>query len=123
MGKPDAAAVKAHLDASLDGKLKPSYKSEPVPEDNSGPVTVIVGKNFDEIVLDETKNVLLEVYAPWCGHCKELEPIYNELGEAFANPTTSSLPRWTALRTRLRALPLRASPPSSSSPRAPSLAQ
>jgi len=84
-GKPDAAAVKAHLDASLDGKLKPSYKSEPVPEDNSGPVTVIVGKNFDEIVLDETKNVLLEVYAPWCGHCKKLEPIYNELGEAFAN--------------------------------------
>ena len=56
-----------------------------MPEDNSGPVTVIVGKNFDEIVLDETKNVLLEVYAPWCGHCKKLEPIYNELGEAFAN--------------------------------------
>jgi hypothetical protein len=31
-----------------------------------GDVLVVVGKNFEEIVLDETKDVLLEVYAPWC---------------------------------------------------------
>lgn len=83
-GAPNAEAVKKHLDASLSGELKPSFKSQPVPADNSGPVTVVVGKNFDEVVLDESKNVLLEVYAPWCGHCKKLDPIYTELGEAFA---------------------------------------
>lgn len=31
-----------------------------------GDVLVVVGKSFDEIVLDESKDVLLEVYAPWC---------------------------------------------------------
>lgn len=30
---------------------------------------------------DPTKDVLFEMYAPWCGHCKKLEPIYTELGE------------------------------------------
>ena len=31
-----------------------------------GDVVVVVGKNFEQVVMDETKDVLLEVYAPWC---------------------------------------------------------
>ena len=46
---------------------------------------VVVGETFDEIVNDETKDVLIEFYAPWCGHCKNLEPIYKELGEKVRN--------------------------------------
>lgn len=45
------------------------------------PLQVVVGKNFDEIVNDDSKDVLLEFYAPWCGHCKALAPKYDELGE------------------------------------------
>jgi len=69
----------------LDGSVQPEYKSAPIPDEpTDGGVTVVVGKNFDEIVKNAEKDVLLEVYAPWCGHCKSLEPIYKKLAKRFA---------------------------------------
>jgi len=65
------------------GKLRPHLKSEEVPEKNDEPVRVLVGKNFNEVVMDTTKDVLVEFYAPWCGHCKKLAPIYDELAAAL----------------------------------------
>ncbi|CAN1346443.1 Protein disulfide isomerase-like 1-4 [Linum perenne] len=65
----------------IDDSLKPFYKSDPIPETNDGDVKIVVGDNFDDIVLDESKDVLLEIYAPWCGHCQSLEPIYNKLAK------------------------------------------
>jgi len=67
-----------------EGKLKAYIKSEPVPESNDGPVKVVVGETFDQIVNDPSKDVLIEFYAPWCGHCKSLEPKYTELGEKLS---------------------------------------
>ncbi|XP_071109645.1 protein disulfide-isomerase A3-like [Haliotis cracherodii] len=65
----------------LDGKVDPYLKSEAVPEPNDEPVKVLVAKNFDEIVNNKEKDVLIEFYAPWCGHCKSLAPKYDELAE------------------------------------------
>lgn len=48
-------------------------------------VVVLTPENFDEIVYDPKKNVLVEFYAPWCGHCKSLAPIYEKVATAFAN--------------------------------------
>jgi len=48
-------------------------------------VTVLDNSNFDAIALDSTKDVLIEFYAPWCGHCKSLAPTYEKLAKAYAS--------------------------------------
>ncbi|CAI0453041.1 unnamed protein product [Linum tenue] len=73
--------IKAFGQDFIDDKLKPFFKSDPIPENNDGDVKIVVGDNFDEIVLDESKDVFLEIYAPWCGHCQALEPTYNKLAK------------------------------------------
>lgn len=46
-------------------------------------VVALDESNFDSIALDPTKDVLVEFYAPWCGHCKKLAPDYEKVGLAF----------------------------------------
>jgi len=78
-------SISAFLQEFLDGKIEPFLRSDPIPESNDAPVKVVVGKSFADIVLDPKTNVLLEFYAPWCGHCKKLSPIYDELGLSYKN--------------------------------------
>ncbi|XP_065866968.1 protein disulfide isomerase-like 1-4 [Euphorbia lathyris] len=73
--------LKVFGDDFIEDKLKPFFKSDPIPETNDGDVKIVVGNNFDEIVLDESKDVLLEIYAPWCGHCQALEATYDKLAK------------------------------------------
>ncbi|OXB68048.1 UNVERIFIED_CONTAM: hypothetical protein H355_007981 [Colinus virginianus] len=81
----DSDSLRQFVLAFKKGKLKPIVKSQPVPKNNKGPVKVIVGKTFDTIIMDPKNDVLIEFYAPWCGHCKKLEPVYTELGKKYKN--------------------------------------
>ncbi|XP_022080080.1 protein disulfide-isomerase A4-like [Acanthaster planci] len=79
----DLDVLRDFLKAWRKGKLQPVIKSQPVPRKQTGPVTVLVGKTFDKVVRDERKDVLVELYAPWCGHCKKLEPTYKKLAKKY----------------------------------------
>ncbi|KAG7158858.1 protein disulfide-isomerase A4-like [Homarus americanus] len=72
------------VDKLKSGKLTPHLKSQPVPKHQDGPVRVIVAKNFEQEVMLTKKDVLIEFYAPWCGHCKNLDPIYKKLAKQLS---------------------------------------
>ncbi|KAI9803835.1 MAG: hypothetical protein M1825_001715 [Sarcosagium campestre] len=83
--KLSKADVGAFVQDFVDGKIEASVKSEPIPDKLDGSVQVVVAHNYQEVVIEGDKDVLLEYYAPWCGHCKALAPKYDELAALYAN--------------------------------------
>jgi thioredoxin 1 len=43
----------------------------------------ITDANFDELVLKSDKPVIVDFWAVWCGPCRMVGPIVNEIGEDY----------------------------------------
>jgi len=87
-----ATFVEEFLSGKLAGTGKerttPSYDEPPTDEDDGddsdSKVVAVNKENHDEIVNGST-DVMIEFYAPWCGHCKQLKPQYKKVADHFAD--------------------------------------
>lgn len=48
-------------------------------------VLTLNSSNFDQEVLDSDKPVLVDFYADWCGPCKMMSPIIDEIAEEIGD--------------------------------------
>ena len=48
-------------------------------------VLELTDESFDRILTDSTKPVLVDFYAPWCGHCRTQGPIIDMLAETIGD--------------------------------------
>ena len=74
-------SVVAFYENFIRGKVYPSLRTEPLPKAVDGPVTIVVGRNFEEIVYDQRKDVFVLLHAPWCKHSKLVYPVWDALAE------------------------------------------
>ncbi|KAK0611441.1 thioredoxin-like protein [Immersiella caudata] len=66
------------------GKLEPVMKSQPVPDQQEGPLVEVVGLTYKDIVLDDERDVFVEYYDPDCAPCLAIVPQLEKFAEAVA---------------------------------------
>ncbi|MCJ1311149.1 hypothetical protein MMC25_004819 [Agyrium rufum] len=49
----------------------------------SSPVIQVNAKNFDKLIRKSQLASIVEFYAPWCGHCKNLKPAYEKAAKGL----------------------------------------
>ena len=68
------------LNKQNESKLEEISKGESK-EGKQVEVIKVTSKNFKQEVLESNKTVLIDFYADWCGPCKMLSPIVDEVAE------------------------------------------
>ncbi|KAM0211030.1 hypothetical protein ACHAQD_010495 [Fusarium lateritium] len=75
----NAESITEFVQDFVAGKLKPEVRSQPVPVKQQGLCVELVGDTFRETAFDDTRDVLVEFYTPWCDYCLESYDVLEEL--------------------------------------------
>ncbi|OLQ01890.1 Ribonucleoside-diphosphate reductase large subunit [Symbiodinium microadriaticum] len=79
-------------------------RSEPEPSPETlytGFVRNLVGTTISRTVQDAGKDVLVNCYAPWCGHCQNFKPQYKELARRLSHVSTVVIAQMDCTRNDL----------------------
>lgn len=77
--------LKGFIDDLRTGKVKPYMRSLPVPKKQDNVVKKIVANNYDDEVHKVKKDAVMFFYAPWCGHCKEFDPVFKKVSHILSS--------------------------------------
>jgi len=77
----EAETLANFIEDLKNGKVRPYMKSLPVPKNQEGPILKIVANNYDDEIHRVKKDAVMFFYAPWCGHCKEFDPVYKKVAK------------------------------------------
>ncbi|KAI4355638.1 hypothetical protein L6164_004388 [Bauhinia variegata] len=81
--KPTRSNIEEFCNNLVHGSQPPYYKSQPIPDNTEASVHIIVGKTFENAVLNSNNNVLLEVFTPWCINCEATSKQVEKLAKHY----------------------------------------
>lgn len=81
--KPTRSNIEEFCSKLVQGSLLTYFKSQPIPDNTEASVQVIVGKTFDEEILNSKKDVVLEVFTPWCFNCEDTSKQVEKLAKHY----------------------------------------
>lgn len=77
-----SASTQAKKKTTVPATLKKVVKKSPSKKPEITVITVDAN-NFDKLVLNAKTPILLDVYADWCGPCRRMSPIFEEVSKTF----------------------------------------
>ena len=67
----DAKSVAEFVGKFTRNEIAASIRSQPIPKVQDEAAYVVVADSFEDVILkDDKRDIFLELYASWCGHCE-----------------------------------------------------
>ena len=89
-GEITQSTIKKFFRDFKSGILSPYFKSESFAE-SEGSIKTLVGTNFEEVVFDKLKDVVVFFHSVWCVECTDIMPIYSKVAENLASSETEDI--------------------------------